>query len=163
MTFGIDLMIDSLEMLGLNVAATAKTAEHIQAVLAFAIVGVVASIIVYSVVARRPAGSGPGFGPPGGCCPGSADRDHLGKHGPGLDFRVFHLPMGSWCVLCLGRRTVVTARRLLPQFSLMTDSESSQRGTRSVKVVGRRKFLIQIGQPQLPSRLLEPAWGASSK
>ena len=35
-TFGIDLMIDSLETLGLNVAATAKTAENTLAVLTFA-------------------------------------------------------------------------------------------------------------------------------
>ena len=103
-TFGIDLMIDSLEMLGLNVAATAKTAEHIQAVLAFAIAGIVATIIVYGVVGRRPAGSGPGLGLLMGAVSGLADRDDLGKHGTVLDPRVIHLPMGSRCVLCLGRR-----------------------------------------------------------
>ena len=53
-TFGIDLMIDSLQMLGLNVAGTAKTAEQILAVLMFLIAGVVATIIVYGVVERRP-------------------------------------------------------------------------------------------------------------
>ena len=144
-TFGIDLMIDSLEMLGLNVAATAKTAEHIQAVLAFAIVGVVASIIVYSVVARRPAGSGPGLGLLAGAVLGlpiaiiSASMAQVSTS----VFFIFPWVLGVFCVW--GVATVVTARRLLPQFSLMTDSESSQRGTRSVKVVGRRKFLIQIG------------------
>ena len=144
-TFGIDLMIDSLEMLGLNVAATAKTAEHIQAVLAFAIVGVVASIIVYSVVARRPAGSGPGLGLLAGAVLGlpiaiiSASMAQVSTS----VFFIFPWVLGVFCVW--GVATVATARRLLPQFSLMTDSESSQRGTRSVKVVGRRKFLIQIG------------------
>ena len=103
-TFGIDLMIDSLEMLGLNVAATAKTAEHIQAVMAFGAAGVVSSIIVYSVVGRRPAGSGTRPGPPGGRCPGPAGRDDLGEHVPGLDCPVHSLPVGPWRVLRLGRR-----------------------------------------------------------
>ena len=61
-TFGIDLMIDTLNMLGLDVADTAKTAEHIQAILAFATAGIAATIIVYSAVGRQPTGSGPASG-----------------------------------------------------------------------------------------------------
>ena len=144
-TFGIDLMIDSLEMLGLNVAATAKTAEHIQAVLAFAIAGIVATIIVYGVVGRRPAGSGPGLGLLMGAVLGlpiamiSASMAQSSTH---VSF-IFLWVLGVFCVW--GVITVATARRLLPQFSLTTGGSSSQIETRSVKVVGRRQFLIQMG------------------
>ena len=144
-TFGIDLMIDSLEMLGLNVADTAKTAEHIQAVLAFAIAGVVATIIVYGVVGRRPAGSGPGLGLLVGAVLGlpiaiiSASMAQTSTH---VSF-IFLWVLGVFCVW--GVTTVATARRLLPQFSLTTGGLSSQIETHSVKVVGRRQFLIQMG------------------
>ena len=144
-TFGIDLMIDSLEMLGLNVAATAKTAEHIQAVLAFAIAGIVATIIVYGVVGRRPAGSGPGLGLLVGAVLGfpiamiSASMSQSSTH---VSF-IFLWVLGVFCVW--GVATVATARRLLPQFSLTTGGSSSQIETRSVEVVGRRQFLIQMG------------------
>ena len=144
-TFGIDLMIDSLEMLGLNVAATAKIAEHIQAVLAFAIAGIVATIIVYGVVGRRPAGSGPGLGLLVGAVLGlpiamiSAIMSQSSTH---VSF-IFLWVLGVFCVW--GVATVATARRLLPQFSLTTGGSSSQEGTRSVEVVGRRQFLIQMG------------------
>ena len=101
-TFGIDLMIDSLEMVGLNVADTAKTAEHIQAILAFGAGGVVASIIVFSVVGRRPAFIGPGLGLLVGAILGlpiaiiSATMTQVSTSA------FFIFPMGSRCVLCLG-------------------------------------------------------------
>ena len=144
-TFGIDLMIDSLQMVGLNVADTAKTAEHIQAVVAFGIAGVVASIIVFSVVGRWPARSVPGFGLLVGAVLGlpiaiiSASMAQVSTS----VFFIFLWVLGMFCVW--GVVTVATARRLLPQFSLTTDNASAQGGTRSVEVVGRRKFLIQIG------------------
>ena len=144
-TFGIDLMIDSLEMLGLNVAATAKTAEHIQAVMAFATAGVVSSIIVYCVVGRRPAGSGPGLGLLLGAVPGlpvamiSASMSQVST-APSI---VFLWVLGVFCVW--GLITVATARRLLPQFSSTTGGSSSETEENSVQVVGRRQFLIQMG------------------
>ena len=144
-TFGIDLMIDSLEMLGLNVADTAKTAEHIQAVLVFAIAGIGATIIVYGVVGRRPAGSGPGLGLLMGAVLGlpiatiSASMAQTSTH---VSF-IFLWVLGVFCVW--GVITVATARRLLPQFSLTTGGSSSQIETNSVEVVGRRQFLIQMG------------------
>ena len=144
-TFGIDLMIDSLEMLGLNVADTAKTAEHIQAVLVFAIAGIGATIIVYGVVGRRPAGSGPGLGLLVGAVLGlpiatiSASMAQTSTHVS----LIFLWVLGVFCVW--GVITVATARRLLPQFSLTTGDSSSQIETNSVKVVGRRQFLIQMG------------------
>ena len=144
-TFGIDLMIDSLRMLGLNVADTAKTAEQIQAVLAFAIAGVGASIIVYSFVGRRAAGSGPRLGLLVGAILGlpiamiSASISQVSTSG----FFIFLWVLVVFCVW--GVTTVATARRLLPQFSLTTGGSSPQTETPSVKVVGRRQFLIQMG------------------
>ena len=143
-TFGIDLMIDSLEMLGLNVAATAKTAEHIQAVLAFGIAGVAASMVVYGVVGSRRAGSGPGLGLLAGAVTGlpiamiSASMSQVST-APSI---VFLWVLGLFCVW--GLTTVATARRLLHS-SPSTYGSSLQTGGNSVTVVGRRQFLIQMG------------------
>ena len=53
LTFGIDFMIDALRLLGLNVAETAKTAEHIMAVLQFFTAGVVAGTLFFVVFRFR--------------------------------------------------------------------------------------------------------------
>lgn len=50
-TFGIDLMIDTLRLLGLSVADTAKTAEQIIAILEFIGVGVLTGLIFFWLVA----------------------------------------------------------------------------------------------------------------
>ncbi|MCA9970504.1 MAG: molybdopterin-dependent oxidoreductase [Anaerolineales bacterium] len=52
-TFGIDLMIDSMLALGVSVADTAKTAEQISAVLQFLLIGAVTGAIFYAVLAAR--------------------------------------------------------------------------------------------------------------
>ena len=52
-TFGIDLMIDTLTFVGLDVADTAKTAEQLSAVLQFLVAGVVAGALFVVVMARR--------------------------------------------------------------------------------------------------------------
>ena len=144
-TFGIDLMIDSLEMLGLNVAATAKTAERIQAVLVFVIAGIVATIIVYSVVGRRPTGSGPASGLLVGAVLGlpiAIISANMAQSSTPASL-IFLWVLGVFCVW--GVATVATARRLLPKFSFTAIGSSAQEGTRSVEVVGRRQFLIQMG------------------
>ena len=46
-TFGVDFMIDALRTLGFNVAETAKTAEHIMAVLQFFAAGVVVGTLFF--------------------------------------------------------------------------------------------------------------------
>ena len=144
-TFGIDLMIDSLQMVGLNVADTAKTVEHIQAVLAFGIGGIVASGIVHLIVGRRPSTGGPALGLMVGAVLGlpiaiiSATMTQVSTS----VFFIFFWVLGLFCIW--GVVTVATARRLLPQFSLTADSSLAQTETRSVRVAGRRQFLIQIG------------------
>ena len=49
-TFGIDLMIDALRLIGVSVADTAKTAEQAIAILLFLVGGVVATIVVFALV-----------------------------------------------------------------------------------------------------------------
>ena len=144
-TFGIDLMIDSLQMLGLNVAGTAKTAEQILAVLMFLIAGVVATIIVYGVVERRPAGSGPALGVIAAAVVGipiATISANMSQSSTAVSFIVLWV-LVVFCVW--GVATVATARRLLPGSSFATTAPSAQGETQSVKVVGRRQFLIQMG------------------
>jgi DMSO/TMAO reductase YedYZ molybdopterin-dependent catalytic subunit len=52
-TFGIDLMIDTMLLLGVSVADTAKTAEQIMAVLQFFLGGVIAGAVFFGVVSAR--------------------------------------------------------------------------------------------------------------
>lgn len=51
-TFGIDTMVDSLILLGFNVAATAKTAEHIMAVANVLVTGVVVVTAFFALIGR---------------------------------------------------------------------------------------------------------------
>ena len=144
-TFGIDLMIDTLGLLGLDVAETAKTAEHVQAVLIFAVAGVVATIIVYGVVGRMAAGRGPALGLVVGAVLGvpiAAISASMAQSSTPVPF-IFLWVLGLFCMW--GVAAVTTASRLLPRYSAATIDAQAQEGTRSVEVVGRRQFLIQIG------------------
>ena len=57
-TFGIDLMIDTMLFLGISVVDTAKTAERIQALLLFLAVGTVAGAVFFAVMKVRGAKAG---------------------------------------------------------------------------------------------------------
>lgn len=52
-TFGIDLMIDTMLMLGINVADSAKLAEQIMAVMIFLILGIITGAIFYAIINLR--------------------------------------------------------------------------------------------------------------
>ncbi|MDE2823418.1 MAG: molybdopterin-binding oxidoreductase, partial [Chloroflexota bacterium] len=52
-TFGIDLMVDSLMLIGMSVKDFAKTAEQIMAIGIFLGAGVVATIVIFGLVERR--------------------------------------------------------------------------------------------------------------
>ena len=54
-TFGIDLMIDAMRLVGMSVAASAKTAERAMAIAQFFVVGVVAGALFFGVVRLRGA------------------------------------------------------------------------------------------------------------
>ena len=69
-TFGIDLMIDALGLIGVSVADTAKTAEQAIAILLFLVGGVVATIVVFALVEKW-----------SGCVPGQT-RDFFSGPSP---------------------------------------------------------------------------------
>jgi DMSO/TMAO reductase YedYZ molybdopterin-dependent catalytic subunit len=52
-TFGIDLMIDTMLLLGINVADSAKLAEQIMAVMIFLILGMLTGAIFYFIISVR--------------------------------------------------------------------------------------------------------------
>ena len=52
-TFGIDLMIDTMRLLGISVADSAKTAEQIIAILQFVVLGVAVGLLFFWVVRAR--------------------------------------------------------------------------------------------------------------
>jgi DMSO/TMAO reductase YedYZ molybdopterin-dependent catalytic subunit len=52
-TFGIDLMIDTMLALGVSVADVAKTAEQVMAVLQFFVGGVIAGVVFFGVMRAR--------------------------------------------------------------------------------------------------------------
>jgi DMSO/TMAO reductase YedYZ molybdopterin-dependent catalytic subunit len=52
-TFGIDLMIDTMLLLGINVADTAKLAEQIMAVTLFLVLGILTGAIFYTIINAR--------------------------------------------------------------------------------------------------------------
>jgi DMSO/TMAO reductase YedYZ molybdopterin-dependent catalytic subunit len=52
-TFGIDLMIDTLLLLGINVANTAKLAEQGMAVIVFIVLGIITGAIFFSIINAR--------------------------------------------------------------------------------------------------------------
>jgi DMSO/TMAO reductase YedYZ molybdopterin-dependent catalytic subunit len=52
-TFGIDLMIDTMLWLGVSVADTAKTAEQLMAILQFLVGGIIAGLIFFGVMSVR--------------------------------------------------------------------------------------------------------------
>lgn len=52
-TFGIDLMIDTMLLLGINVADTAKLAEQMMAVTLFLVLGIVTGAIFYAIISAR--------------------------------------------------------------------------------------------------------------
>lgn len=61
-TFGIDLMIDAMRLVGMSVADAAKTAEQVAAILMFLFVGVIAGSIFFPIMERRKADPRPSWG-----------------------------------------------------------------------------------------------------
>ena len=54
-TFGIDLMIDGLRLMGLSVAANAKTGELTAAILLFFLIGVGGGVLFFGIMKARSA------------------------------------------------------------------------------------------------------------
>ena len=52
-TFGIDLMIDTMRLLGISVVDTAKTAERVMAIIQFLLVGTVTGVLFFAFMKMR--------------------------------------------------------------------------------------------------------------
>ena len=154
-TFGIDMMIESMLLFNLSVADAAKTSEQIAAVILVFVIGVVASAILFAVMRSRPPE------PPGG---GNFFASILSRPLPGLivglivglPLTIVSLPMGQSTM-----NPVVTFVVLMVLFlvwglatgffqlslsrALLTREIEVHGEVRSVSVIDRRQFLIRLG------------------
>ena len=141
-TFGIDLMIDTMLLLGINVANSAKIAEQGMALLLFYLSGIFAGLIFFLILNRLQlkidllAGMIMGilFGLPVAVIsiddPGSAPAGFIGL----LWFLVLFLGWGI---------TLSLAYKRLSASEPAVESEDGE--VSSVEVINRRQFLIVLG------------------
>ncbi len=140
-TFGIDLMVDSLMLVGLSVKDFAKTAEQIMAVMIFLGAGVVATIIIFALVERRIWSARPQLGALVGLIigiPVALITFSIGQSSidPTINFIWVLIASVLW-----GTASALVARRLLVPEQVIV----SEDGERSVEVLGRRQFLVRMG------------------
>ena len=145
-TFGIDLMIDALRLIGVSVADTAKTAEQAIAIALFLAGGVVATIVVFALVERwERLRTWPSLGFLFGAIAGipvAIVTSYIAQSSVSqiwifLWTLLLFLAWGGAAVRVAGR-TLVTPRSTVAPGSEPGDSAS-------VQVLGRRKFLIILG------------------
>jgi DMSO/TMAO reductase YedYZ molybdopterin-dependent catalytic subunit len=141
-TFGIDLMIDAMLLLGISVADTAKTAEQIMAILQFFAGGAIAGAIFFGVLSAR-----------------RIRADHLAGLVMaalfGLPLIAISLAIGQSAMPPLVRALWLAALFLVWGLALswayrrLTAVEAEARvvadATRAVERVNRRQFLIRLG------------------
>jgi sulfite oxidase len=138
-TFGIDLMIDAMLLLGVGVADTAKAAEQVIAVVQFLVIGVVIGAIFVAVIELRKAKpdltSGLVLGALFGL-PMVAISVAIGQSpvNPGLIILWLGLLFLGWGVVMSQ-----VCGRLRP-----IESEAEEEAP-SVEVIDRRQFLIRLG------------------
>jgi DMSO/TMAO reductase YedYZ molybdopterin-dependent catalytic subunit len=138
-TFGIDLMIDAMLLLGVVVADTAKTAEQVIAIVQFFVMGVVIGAVFFAVIGVRQTKpdltSGLVLGALFGL-PMMAISIAIGQSpvNPGLIILWLGLLFLGWGVAL----SQVCAR--LRPFESQPEEE-----VRSVEAIDRRQFLIRLG------------------
>ncbi len=141
-TFGIDLMVDSLMLVGLSVKDFAKTAEQIIAVMMFLGAGIVVSIVIFALMERRIWGARTQLGALVGLIigiPVALITFSIGQSSldPTVNFIWVLIASVLW-----GTATGLVARRLVvPERQVIV----SEDGERSVEVLGRRQFLVRMG------------------
>ena len=161
-TFGIDLMIDGLLLVGLSVAAAAKTGEQIGAVLLFFVLGVGAGTAFFGIL--KATGSRPQ--PISGLILAALF---------GLPMVAVSIPMGQTTVppvitvlalivlfLVWGLAFVPAYRRLIPirpEVPVAGD-EDQEDLIRSVDTIDRRQFLIRLGATTATITVLSGGIGA---
>ena len=141
-TFAIDLMIDSMRLVGVSVADTAKTAEQAAAILQFVLIGIGVGIIFFAVMRARESGRGLASGLMVGAL-------------VGLPMTAISLSIGTWTAnsgvvllwlvalfLAWGAAIGWAHARLAPGTQ---DVPARAEEDRSVGAINRRQFLIRIG------------------
>ena len=155
-TFGIDLMLDGLRLVGLSVAAAAKTGEQAAAILLFFFLGLVGGAVFFGIIKRRSAELNITAGLVAGAL-------------FGLPMIAVSLPMGQSTVhpiitflvllvlfLAWGSALVPVYRRMT-LLKPMTDSEEE---VRSAGVINRRQVLIRLGATTATITVLSSGLGA---
>ena len=145
-TFGIDRMVDALLFFGASVSGTAKTAEQSMAVGLFFIGVLVATIALFAYIDKWDIAEWSGLGPLSGVIigvPAGLVTAYIGQSTlhPVVNFLWVLLLFITW-----GNVTVKSGRKLLaPPPAQTPEEEGEEREDRSVQVIDRRKFLIQMG------------------
>ncbi len=156
-TFGIDLMIDTLNLLGVDVADTAKTAEQIIAIMLFFFVGVAAGAIFFAIMQARNTKpdlvsgliAGALFG-----LPMVAISIAIGQS------PVYPAVRIAWLVaLFLGWGAALSRiyRQLLPA---ERGAPAAVGDVRAIEKMGRRQFLIRLGASTAAITVLSGGLGA---
>ncbi|MFZ0546997.1 MAG: molybdopterin-dependent oxidoreductase [Candidatus Promineifilaceae bacterium] len=146
-TFGIDSMISAMRLLGLSVVDLAKTAERISAILQFLGIGIVLGAVFFVILSRQKITNGRTAGLIVGAL--------FGLPIIGISLAITQtdmLPLLSlvWLLvifLVWGWLLGFSYSRLFaPEVSLAEPmEETAAAGDGSVRQVGRRKFLVQLG------------------
>ena len=147
-TFGIDRMVDALLLFGASVSGTAKTAEQIMALSLFFVGVVVATIVLFAYLDRWDIVEWGGLGPLAGAIVGAPIglvAAYIGQSSlhPVVNFLWVFLLFITW-----GNVSAKAGRKLLaapPPARLDAEEEGEAPEERSVQVIDRRKFLIQMG------------------
>ncbi len=150
-TFGLDLMIDSMLLVGLNVADTAKLAEQIMAVLFFFVFGTALGAVLYWFFARYSA-AGPGAGRGRGLgaavlfgAPLILISLQLAQNQANLVTGLLWLAV---LFLVWGLALDLVYRRLTavePVVAARIAGETDPAEAREVRVLSRRQFLVTLG------------------
>ena len=162
-TFGIDLMIDGLLLLGLSVAAAAKTGEQAAAILLFFFIGVGGGVLFFGIMKARNVQprlitglvAGVLFG-----LPMIAVSLPMGQStvNPIITFfvlLVFFLAWGIGFAPIYGRLVFIK-----PENRDEPEHPAGQEEVRSVSVIDRRQFLIRLGAATATITVLSGGLGA---
>jgi DMSO/TMAO reductase YedYZ molybdopterin-dependent catalytic subunit len=142
-TFGIDLMIDTLRALGINVADTAKIAEQVMAIIQYLVMGIAAGAVFFWILKKQNIKSGwlsgmilgALFGFPAIAISISAGHSTVPAFVNLIWLLVIYLVWGLILVRVYARLTTDSS---IPSIDVQTEQKS-------VKKLDRRRFLILLG------------------
>ena len=159
-TFGIDLMIDGLRLVGLSVAAAAKTGEQATAISLLLLIGVGGGVLFFGIAKARSAQPGITSGLAAGTL-------------FGLPMAAVSLPMGQSTVnpiitfLVLMVLFLVWGISFVPAYGRLVSIKSSKpelaavaEDVRSVSTIDRRQFLVRLGAATATITVLSGGLGA---